>query len=126
MKISNAAHKRILQQIDLLHFGNYDKEEFTGYIPFAYQNSKTEAMDEIYRMDEHVLLHKRTGLRIAYLTTESYDGEKVEYSVLDCFVITRQNQKHSVTVIDLEKQSFETTAGILPFQTVRNTLKEGD
>jgi hypothetical protein len=126
MKISNPVHVPILQQINLLQLDDFDKAEFTNYMPAGYRNSETEAMDEIYRMSEHVLLHKRTGLRIAYLTTESYYGDKVEYSVFDCFVVTHQNQKHKILSIDLENQSFETTTGRLPFHAVRNTRDEGD
>lgn len=126
MKILNPAHQEILNQINLFHLSSIDYDEFVGYTPFAYRNSDTEAMDEIYRMHEHALLHKRTGLRMSYLSTESYDGQTVEYTVIDCFVITHHNQKCSVKKIDLEKQTFETTAGILPFHTVRNTVEKGD
>ena len=126
MKIINPAHQQILQQINLFHLGSVDYEEFTAYIPFTYRNSETEAMDEIYRMYEHVLLHKRTGLRISYLTTESYDGDTVAYTVFNCFVITHQNQRYGVHAIDLQKQIFETTAGELPFSAIRNKLAAND
>jgi hypothetical protein len=126
MKISNPIHATILQQVNLFQLDDFDKAEFTGYMPCAYRNSETEAMDEIYRMSEHVLIHSRTGLRIAYLTTESYYGDKVEYTVFDCFVITHQNQKHKVLSIDLENLSFETTAGRLSFHALRNTHDEKD
>lgn len=126
MKISNPAHQEILHQINLINLDSIDNNEFAGYTPFAYRNSETEAMDEVYRMHEHVLLHKRSGLRMSYLSTESYDGQTVEYTVINCFVITLQNQKYSVKKIDMEKQTFETTAGILPFHDVRNTVEKGD
>jgi hypothetical protein len=111
MKISNSIHVTILQQINLLQLDDFDRAEFTHYMPFAYRNSETEAMDENYRISEHVLLHKTTGLRIAYLKTESYYGDNTEYNVFDCFVITSENQKHKVLSIDLPTQSFGTTAG---------------
>lgn len=77
-------------------------------------------------MYERVLLHKVSGLRIAYLTEESYYDDTVEYLVIDCFVITHQNEKRSVTAIHLENRQFETTVGFLPFVDVRATLVEGD
>lgn len=126
MKISDPNHQEILKQVGLLYLGYFDSEKFIGYISHAYQNSETEAMDEIYRMYEHVLLHKDSGLRVSYLTTESYFGDTVEYIVIDCFVFTKQNQKLGVTAIDLEKQTFETTAGTLSFKDVRNSVAEGD
>jgi hypothetical protein len=89
-------------------------------------NSDTEARDEVHRMYERILLHKASGLRIAYLIEESYFGDTVEYLVIDCFVITNQHQQLSVTAIDLEKQFFKTTTGPLPFIAVRNTLEKGD
>lgn len=124
MKISNPNHQKVIEQVGL-HLNNYDLN-FKKYIPHGYQDSETEAMDEIYRMCEHALLHKESGLRVSYLTSESYYGDFVEYTVIDCFVITLQNQKHSVTGIDLEKRIFETPSGTLPFSAIRNTLEESD
>jgi hypothetical protein len=124
MKISNPNHQKIVRQVGL-NFTDYDLN-FKKYIPQAYPNSETEAMDEIYRMYEHALLHKESGLRVSYLTSESYYGDSVEYTIIDCFVITFQNQKYSVTGIDLEKRIFDTPSGTLPFSAVRNTLDKSD
>lgn len=125
MKISNPAFQKILAHVGL-HLGNYDASKFKGYISHSYKDSETEARDEVHRMYEHVVLHRESGLRVSYLTSESYFGETVEYSVIDCFVITRENQKHGVTAIDLEKHTFETPAGTLPFSAVRKTVDEMD
>jgi len=73
-----------------------------------------------------VVLHKESGLRVSFLTSESDDGNSVGYIVIDCFVFTLQNQKLSVTAIDLEKKVFETPAGTLPFSAVRNTVDKSD
>lgn len=125
MKISNPAFQKIVAQVGL-RVNDYDELSFKRYISHSYRDSETEARDEVHRMYEYVVLHKESGLRVSYLTTESYFGETVEYSLIDCFVITRQNQKLGVTAIDLEKHTFETSAGTLPFSVVRNTVDEKD
>jgi hypothetical protein len=126
MKISNPNQAAILQQVGLFQFDDYSINEFTGYVSASYLNSATESRDEVHRMYERILLHKISGLRIAYLTEESYFDDNVEYLVIDCFVITDQNQKLSVKAINLEKHLFETATGSLPFQNVRNTLQKED
>lgn len=109
-----------------LHLSYYNDFNFKRYISHSYEDSETEARDEVHRMHEAVVLHKESGLRVSYLTTESYDGNSVEYRVIDCFVFTLQNQKLSVTAIDLEQQAFETPSGTLPFSAVRNTVDKSD
>ena len=126
MKISNPKHQKIVAQVGLHDPDYYDEFNFKKYISYAYKDSETEARDAIHRMYEHVILHKESGLRISYLSSESYDGNSVEYSVIDCFVFTLQNQKLSVTNINMEKRLFETASGILPFGDVRNTRDERD
>ena len=126
MRTSNPNQASILQQIGLLNVNDYSINEFIGYVSASYLNSATEARDEVHRMYERILLHKVTGLRIAYLTEESYYDDAVEYLVIECFVITHGNQKMSVATINLEKQLFETASGSLPFSDVRNTLQKGD
>jgi hypothetical protein len=126
MKVPNPNHATILQQVGLFQLNDYRVSEFIGYVSPSYVNSETEARDEVHRMYERILLHKESGLRIAYLTEEDYYGEKTEYLVIDCFVITHQHQKLSVTAIDLQKQLFESETGSHTFQTVRKTRDEGD
>jgi|SRR5688572_26951155 len=126
MKISNPKHAMILQQIGLSQLGDYSISEFAGYASKSYLNSATEARDEVHRMYERILLHKMSGLRITYLIEESYYGDEVEYLLIDCFVITHQQQKLSVTSINLEEQLFETETRSIPFRDVRNTLLETD
>lgn len=126
MKISNPNHALILQQVGLLQLPDYNISEFNGYASASYVNSATEARDEVHRMYERIILHKASGLRIAYLTEESYYDDEVEYILIDCFVITNQQLKMSVKAIDLEKKLFESETGAIPFQDVRNTLQESD
>ena len=126
MRTSNPNQAAILEQIGLLQINEYSVSDFAGYVSASYQGSETEARDEVHRMYERILLHKASGLRIAYLTEESYYGDSVEYLVIDCFVITHKQEKLSVKAIDCQKQVFESATGSLPFRDVRNTLHEGD
>ena len=126
MKISNPNHASILQQVGLSQLNDYNVSEFTGYASKSYLNSDTEARDEVHRMYERILLHKMSGLRIAYLIEEGYFDDSVEYLIISCFVITHHHEKLSVTSINLEKQLFETQTRSIPFRDVRNTLFESD
>jgi hypothetical protein len=126
MRTSNPNHVIILQQVGLSAVHDYNVREFTGYVSAAYRNSATEDRDGVHRMYERILLHHASGLRIAYLTEESYFDDTPEYLVIDCFVITREQQKVSVQAIDLQKQLFTSAIGPLPFQSIRPTLEEGD
>lgn len=125
MKISNPNHAAIVQQVGL-QLPDYSINEFNGYVSASYLNSATEARDEVHRMSERIVLHKESGLRIAYLIEESYFGDSAEYIVIDCFVITHQQQKVSVKTIDLLQQHVEIETGTISFQAIRNTIQEGD
>lgn len=75
-------------------------------------------MDEVYRMNEVVLMHKATGLRIEYLTTESYYGDELRYRVRDMFIITNEGQRLSVLAADFANEVFDTPSGAVPFKEV--------
>lgn len=126
MRVSHPSHEAILQQVGLFQLNEYNANEFAGYISASYLNSDTEARDEVHRMHERILLHKISGLRIAYLVEESYFDDDVEYLVIDCFVITYQGEKVSVKAIDLKNKQFESDIGSLPFGAVRHTREEED
>src|SRR5215213_2346662 len=66
----------------------YDRKIFTNYVSTEYLNSARKDTDEAYRMFEITLLHNETGLRISYTTSESYDGETVEYKLNKVFILT--------------------------------------
>lgn len=125
MKIHNPNHAVILQQVGL-QLPDYNISEFMGYVSASYVNSATEARDEVHRMYERILLHKSSGLRISYLTEESYYGDSADYLVINCFVINHQQKKLSVKAIDLQKQFFESDTGEVPFRDVRNTIEKED
>ena len=125
MKISNPNHATIVQQVGL-QLPDYSISEFKGYVSASYVNSATEARDEVHRMTERIVLHNVSGLRISYLVEESYFGDSAEYIVIDCFVISLQQQKVNVKAIDLQKQLFECETGAIPFRDIRNILQERD
>ncbi len=96
----------------------YDKSLFHRYTPEEYLHSPHRDMDEIYRMSEVVLQHIPTGLRVTYLTTESYDGDELRYRAKDVFIITHTGQHLNVTAANFTKEVFNTPSGTVPFKEV--------
>jgi hypothetical protein len=71
-------------------------------------------------MSEKVLIHKKSGMRIHYLETENYVGDKVEYKLMkNVFIITLQNEKLEIDDVDFSKQYFVTSGTIIPFAIVK-------
>src|SRR5262245_22483541 len=101
----------------------FNRESFLTYTPPDYHNSERQARDEIHRMGETILLHKSSGLRLEYLTTESYFGDEYRYRLRSMFIITKENKKVEVTDIDFAKQQFLTPDGIVPFSEVKMDSK---
>jgi hypothetical protein len=96
----------------------YDREIFTNYVSTEYLNSVRKDTDEAYRMFEITLLHNETGLRISYTTTESYDGETVEYKLNKVFVLTNSELLFDVIDVDFTKKLVMTNNGIISFEQV--------
>lgn len=99
-------------------FSVYNSRDFRQYVPKGYRGSETEEADEIYRMSEIALLHKIIGLRISYITSESYDGETMDYNLKDIFIITQNGKKLEVLDIDLDNELFITTDNPIGFDDV--------
>ena len=97
----------------------FNKDHFHRYTSQEYLQSANREMDEVYRMGEVVLMHKQTGLRVGYLTTETYYGDELRYRVMDVFVITKGGRSVGVTGIDFNKQMFDTPNGAIPFDEVK-------
>ncbi|MGZ8538554.1 MAG: hypothetical protein ACXWV9_09850, partial [Flavisolibacter sp.] len=76
----------------------YNRNLFTNYVSSEYLNSTRKETDEAYSMFEVTLIHDKTGLRINYTTTESYDGETVDYKLNNVFIVT--NSELMFDVID--------------------------
>ncbi len=100
------------------HFSVYDSSKFIRYVPSDYIGSERTEADEIYRMSEFALIHISTGLRITYLTSESYDGETVDYNMKEIFIITITGERLEVIDVDFRKELFFTPDDSIPFADV--------
>lgn len=97
----------------------FNKDLFHRYTPQDYLHSERKDMDEVYRMEEIVLIHKSSGLRLEYLTTESYFGDEYRYRIRDIFILTKALKRIAVTDIDFTREMFVTPEGVIPFSEVR-------
>ncbi len=93
----------------------YDETKFKNYISSEYKESQRSITDEFYRMFEFNLLHIETGLRVTLTTSESYDGETVEYKVIGMFILSSSNSKLEVIDADFERRIFFTSDLEIPF-----------
>lgn len=121
MNINKAKQGQILSAIGLLIERSnisYVESHFEKYISSEYMNSERKKSDEIYRMFESTLLHKDSGLRTVYTTTESYYGDSVEYNLIDIFIITLTQKRLEIVDVDFSKKVFFTPNEIIPFAEV--------
>ncbi len=98
---------------------DFKRDDFHTYVPGDYPDSQRESMDEVYRMGEIVLLHKTTGLRLEYLTTESYYGDEVRYRFRSIFIVTKSGEKRDVLDVDFESEQIATPEGLVPFSNLK-------
>ena len=96
----------------------FDSGLFIIYTPEEYLKSERKEMDEIYRIGEKVLIHKTSGLRIEYVTTESYYGDEYTYRLKSIFIITKRGEKLQVTETDFNHKIFTTSKGMISFSEV--------
>ncbi|MBK8292831.1 MAG: hypothetical protein IPK96_19730 [Flammeovirgaceae bacterium] len=96
----------------------FNSELFIIYTPEEYLQSERKEMDEIYRIGEKVLLHKTSGLRIEYVTSESYFGDEYTYRLKSIFIITKRGEKLQVTETDFNHKIFTTSKGMISFSEV--------
>ena len=101
----------------------YNQNKFTNYVSTEYLNSDRKDTDEAYRMFEITLLHDETGLRISYTTSESYDGDTVEYKLNKVFILTNSGLIYDVIDVDFEKKIIIVENDIIPFEEVRKVGK---
>ena len=97
----------------------FDDKSFTKYVSTEYLESARKETDEAYSMFEITLLHNETGLRISYTTTESYDGETVEYKLNNVFIQTNSKLVFDVIDVDFQKKLFIVKNDIISFEDVR-------
>ena len=101
----------------------YDnKSKFKRYVTSEYRESHRKEMDEVYRMFEFNVIHIDSGLRLTLTTTESYDGETVEYKVVRMFIITSFGKKLEVMDADFEKKIFYTLDLEIPFGKTKKSI----
>jgi len=93
----------------------YDQSKFKNYVTSEYKESQRKETDEIYRMFEFNILHIDSGLRLTLTTSESYDGETVEYKVIRMFIITSLRKELEVMDANFENEIFYTTDLEIPF-----------
>jgi len=74
-------------------------------------------------MSEIVALHKISGLRLEYVTTEDYYGDTVTYKLNDLFIITVQQKKFKPTDMITTKKYFITPEGQISFSSVKKDSK---
>src|SRR5687768_16527649 len=84
------------------NYSVYDESKFKSYVTSEYRESQRKETDEVYRMFEFNLLHIESGLRLTLTTSESYDGETVEYKVIDMLVINSFDEKLEILDVALE------------------------
>lgn len=96
----------------------FDRKSFTIYPTEEYLQSERKAMDEIFRVGETVLLHKASGLRVEYITSESYFGDEYRYRLKDIFIITKEGGKLQVRETDFNHKIFTTPKGMISFSEV--------
>jgi hypothetical protein len=96
----------------------YDEELFEKYVSEEYKNSRRFETDEFYSMFENILLHKSSGLRVRLTSTESYDGERVDYKVIGLFIITLDNRNLNVLDADFDQKVFVTPEQIISFSLI--------
>ena len=119
---------KILSTIGLKRLMNSDavfnnKRKFKRYVTSKYRESKRAEMDEVYRIFQFNILHIDSRLRLTITTTESYDGETVEYKVIWMFIITLSGEKLEVMDADFEKKLFYTRYLEIPFGKTRKSVK---
>ena len=100
----------------------YDENKFKSYITPEYRESQRKDDDEFYRMFEVTLLHLETGLRITLSTSESYDGETVDYKLMNIFIITKDGEQLEVLDADFEKEVIFTVVKEIPFSKLSKDI----
>lgn len=85
----------------------------------SYRGSPEEETDQVYRMMERILIHRRSGVRVSCLEEEDYFGENVEYFMMSDFhIITADGKRHDVVDVDMDKEMVTTHDGNISFDQV--------
>jgi hypothetical protein len=101
----------------------YDQSKFKNYVTSEYKESQRIETDEIYRMFEFNLLHIDSGLRLTLKTSESYDGETVEYKIIRMFITTSSNNELEVIDANFGSRNFYTRDLEIPFAETNKLIE---
>ena len=101
----------------------YDLTKFKQYVTREYKESQRKETDEVYRIFELNLLHITSGLRLTLTTSESYDGETVEYKVIRMFIITALNEELEVHDANFQSEIFYTSETEIPFSKASKIIE---
>lgn len=101
----------------------YDESKFKNYVSSEYKESQRKETDEIYRMFEFNILHIDSGLRLTLTTSESYDGETVEYKVIRMFITTSFGKELEVMDANFGNEIFYTTDLEIPFAETNKLIE---
>ena len=100
----------------------YDEGAFIQYVDPAYRISALRESDEVYRMFEVNLLHKESGIRVRMTTSEGYFGDRVDYKVIDVFVMLKRGGRCDVIGLDPLKKLVITTGRPVPYSSVSTAI----
>ena len=101
----------------------YDKSKFKNYVTSEYKNSERKETDQDYRISEFNILHIYSGLRLTLTTSESYDGETVDYKVIRMFISTSFGKELEVLDGNFESEIFYTTDLEIPFAETNKLIE---
>ena len=82
------------------NFNFWNNDDYIQYTSKKYYNSKLKEQDEFYDIFESVLLHKKSGIRIKYISYESYFGDEVDYTIISFFILNNNGEEFELESID--------------------------
>jgi hypothetical protein len=82
------------------NFNFWNNEDYIQYTSKKYYNSELKEQDEFYDIFESVLLHKKSGIRIKYISYESYFGDEVDYTIISFFILNNNGEEFELESID--------------------------
>jgi hypothetical protein len=82
------------------NFNFWNNEDYIQYTSKKYYNSELKEQDEFYDIFESVLLHKKSGVRIKYISHESYFGDEVDYTLISFFILNNNGEEFELESVD--------------------------
>lgn len=82
------------------NFNFWNNDDYIQYTSNKYYNSELKEQDEFYDIFESVLLHKKSGVRIKYISNESYFGDEVDYTIISFFILNINGEEFELESVD--------------------------